>query len=88
MVFVHEHTQTIEDGYFAVKGFQNIWQNPPSSLHGGNAGTLSFADGHSELWKWYEPETSKRSTWDTPGKRPVDRDLVRFQKATATLEED
>jgi prepilin-type N-terminal cleavage/methylation domain-containing protein/prepilin-type processing-associated H-X9-DG protein len=85
MVFVHENSNTIEDGYFAVKGFQDIWQNPPSSLHGGNAGTLSFADGHAETWKWLEAETAKRNTWDTPAKRPVDRDLIRFQQATATL---
>ena len=70
-----------------MNAFQSKWQNPPSSLHG-NAGTLSFADGHVELWRWLEPETSKRDTWDTPGKKPVDRDLIRFQKATATLEEE
>ncbi|MBI4658262.1 MAG: prepilin-type N-terminal cleavage/methylation domain-containing protein [Verrucomicrobia bacterium] len=85
-VFVHESPRTIEDGYFAVKGFQNIWQNLPASTHG-NGGTLSFADGHAEFWKWIEPETAKRKSWDEPGKRPADRDLVRFQKATATLEE-
>jgi len=87
MVFVHENMETIEDGYFAVNAFQSKWQNPPSSLHG-NAGTLSFADGHSEVWKWLEPETAKRNTWDTPGKKPVDRDLIRFQQATATLQDD
>ena len=87
MVFVHENSNTIEDGYFAVNGFKSNWQNPPSSLHN-NAGTLSFADGHVELWRWLEPETAKRNTWDTPGKKPVDRDLIRFQKATATLEEE
>ena len=81
-VFVHEHPNTIEDGYFAVKGFQNIWQNIPASTHG-NGGTVSFADGHAEFWKWLEPETANRKTWDEPGKRPVDRDLVRFQKATS-----
>ena len=81
-VFVHEHPKTIEDGYFAVKGFQNIWQNIPASTHG-NGDTLSFADGHAEFWRWLEPETSKRKTWDEPGKKPVDRDLIRFQKATA-----
>ena len=84
-VFVHENADTSEDGYYA-EGFQNIWQNAPSSLHG-NGGTISFADSHAEFWKWLEPETSKCNTWDTPGKKPVDRDLIRFQKATATLEE-
>ncbi|PYJ57644.1 MAG: prepilin-type cleavage/methylation domain-containing protein [Verrucomicrobia bacterium] len=81
-VFVHEHPKTIEDGYFAVKGFQNIWQNIPASTHG-NGDTLSFADGHVEYWRWLEPETAKRKTWDEPGKKPVDRDLIRFQKATS-----
>jgi prepilin-type N-terminal cleavage/methylation domain-containing protein/prepilin-type processing-associated H-X9-DG protein len=84
-VFVHESPKTIEDGYFAVKGFQNIWQNLPASTHG-NGGTLSFADGHAEFWKWFEPETAKRKSWDEPGKKPVDRDLVRFQQATAVIE--
>jgi prepilin-type processing-associated H-X9-DG protein len=85
-VFVHESPNTIEDGYFAVKGFQNIWQNLPASTHG-NGGTVSFADGHVESWKWFEFETARRKTWDEPGKRPVDRDLVRFQQATAVLTE-
>ncbi|MBI3416606.1 MAG: hypothetical protein HY043_15040 [Verrucomicrobia bacterium] len=85
MVLVHENRLTIEDGYFAVKGFQNIWQNPPSSIHG-NGGTLDFADGHAEYWKWREAATSKRNTWDTPGVKPVDRDLVRFQQATAVVD--
>jgi prepilin-type N-terminal cleavage/methylation domain-containing protein/prepilin-type processing-associated H-X9-DG protein len=81
-VFVHEHPKTIEDGYFAVKGFQNIWQNLPATTHG-NGGTVSFADGHVEFWKWLEPETAKRKMWDEPGKKPIDRDLIRFQKATS-----
>ena len=81
-VFVHESPNTIEDGYFAVKGFQAIWQNLPASTHG-NGGTVSFADGHVEYWKWLEGETSKRKTWDEPAKRPFDRDLIRFQKATS-----
>src|SRR5213592_1850081 len=81
-VFIHESPQTIEDGYFAVKGFQNIWQNLPATTHG-NGGTVSFADGHVEFWRWLEPETAKRKTWDEPGKKPIDRDLIRFQKATS-----
>jgi prepilin-type N-terminal cleavage/methylation domain-containing protein/prepilin-type processing-associated H-X9-DG protein len=85
-VFVHESPWTIEDGYFAVKGFQDIWQNLPASTHG-NGDTLSFADGHVEYWRWFEAETAKRKTWDEPAKKPVDRDLRRFQQATATLTE-
>jgi prepilin-type N-terminal cleavage/methylation domain-containing protein/prepilin-type processing-associated H-X9-DG protein len=85
-VFVHESPLTIEDSYFAVKGFQQIWQNLPASTHG-NGGTVSFADGHAEFWKWYEAETARRKSWDEPAKKPVDRDLKRFQLATATVEE-
>ena len=32
------------------------WRNVPSSRHDG-AGVLSFADGHSDVWKWVEPST-------------------------------
>jgi len=85
-VFIHESRLTIEDGYFAVKGFQAIWQNLPASTHG-NGDTVSFADGHVEYWRWLEGETAKRKAWDEPAKKPVDRDLVRFQQATATLSE-
>jgi prepilin-type N-terminal cleavage/methylation domain-containing protein/prepilin-type processing-associated H-X9-DG protein len=84
-VFIHESPLTIEDCFFAVKGFQNIWQNLPASVHG-NGGTVTFADGHAEYWKWFEPETAKRKAWDEPGKKPVDRDLVRFQRATAAYD--
>jgi len=85
-VFIHESPITIEDGYFAVKGFQDIWQNLPASTHG-NGDTVSFADGHVEYWRWYEGETARRKSWDEPGKKPIDRDLRRFQQATATLTE-
>ena len=85
-VFIHENPNTIEDCFFAVKGFQNIWQNLPASVHS-NGGTLDFADGHAEYWRWLEPETARRKTWDEPGKKPVDRDLVRFQHATAAYDE-
>jgi prepilin-type N-terminal cleavage/methylation domain-containing protein/prepilin-type processing-associated H-X9-DG protein len=84
-VFIHESPNTIEDCFFAVKGFQNIWQNLPASVHG-NGGTVTFADGHAEYWKWFEPETARRKSWDEPGKKPVDRDLIRFQRATASYD--
>jgi prepilin-type N-terminal cleavage/methylation domain-containing protein/prepilin-type processing-associated H-X9-DG protein len=54
-VFVDEGA-TIDDGYFAVRVIDDLWQNYPAYRHGGSA-TLSFADGHSELKKWVEPST-------------------------------
>ena len=83
MVFVDESEYTIEDCYFATRAAPNdwTWQNPPASRHG-NGGVLSFADGHSELWRWFEPTTAKIKTWDFPTK-VNDRDLARFKEATA-----
>jgi prepilin-type N-terminal cleavage/methylation domain-containing protein/prepilin-type processing-associated H-X9-DG protein len=54
MVFVDESINTIDDGYFAVNGPGNeysTWQNSPTARHG-NSGVFSFADGHSENWRW------------------------------------
>ena len=58
------------------------WLSAPTTRHG-NAGTLSFADGHAEVWPWKEPTTlkpPKANPW--PDFRPAvpdtDRDLGRF----------
>ena len=56
LVFADESEFTIDDGYFAVKVNQDIWQNYPAFRHGGSAG-FSFADGHSEVKRWVEPST-------------------------------
>ena len=83
MVFVDESEYTIEDCYFATRADPNdwTWQNPPASRHG-NGGVLSFADGHSELWRWLEPTTASIKTWNFKVK-DNDRDLARFKEATA-----
>jgi prepilin-type N-terminal cleavage/methylation domain-containing protein/prepilin-type processing-associated H-X9-DG protein len=55
---------SIDDGYFAVDSGQGsktsyssqIWRNVPSGRHG-NAGQLSFADGHAGKIKWALPGT-------------------------------
>jgi prepilin-type N-terminal cleavage/methylation domain-containing protein/prepilin-type processing-associated H-X9-DG protein len=57
-VFLDEHADSINDGYFLVKaGYsQAEWVDLPASSHD-NAGVLSFADGHVELHRWVESET-------------------------------
>jgi prepilin-type N-terminal cleavage/methylation domain-containing protein len=51
-VFIEESYFTIDDGYFAVKAPGiTTWQNSPTVRHA-QAGELSFADGHAEIWKW------------------------------------
>ncbi len=60
-VFLEEHPDGIDDGYFKDSANTNItssadwpggiWGNIPGSNHAG-AGGFSFADGHSEIHKW------------------------------------
>jgi prepilin-type N-terminal cleavage/methylation domain-containing protein/prepilin-type processing-associated H-X9-DG protein len=57
-VFVDESMYTIDDGYFAVLVKEDTWQNFPAARHG-NSGSFSFADGHSEVWRWLEGTTAK-----------------------------
>jgi prepilin-type N-terminal cleavage/methylation domain-containing protein/prepilin-type processing-associated H-X9-DG protein len=82
-VFIDEGI-TIDDGYFAVKVNQAEWQNYPATRHGG-AASLSFADGHSEIYKWIEPSTLQlNNTKPYTGfaaTRAGDRDLAKLARA-------
>jgi len=83
MVFLDEHPNSIDDGYFAILVDERSWQNYPASRHQ-NGLNLSFADGHSEHWKWLEAQTLKLKAYFTPALKPVDRDFDRMSKAYAT----
>jgi prepilin-type N-terminal cleavage/methylation domain-containing protein len=51
-VFLDEHPDTINDGFFMNRLLEAPkWGNLPASYHSG-AGTLVFADSHTELHKW------------------------------------
>ncbi|MCC7377267.1 MAG: prepilin-type N-terminal cleavage/methylation domain-containing protein [Verrucomicrobiales bacterium] len=81
-VFIDEEKDSIDDGFFAVRALPNVWlwQNAPASRHG-NAGLVSFADGHAEIWRWREGDTGNLKGLDKPAK-PGNRDLQRFKDAT------
>jgi prepilin-type N-terminal cleavage/methylation domain-containing protein/prepilin-type processing-associated H-X9-DG protein len=81
-VIVDEDGDSIDDGYFAVQAAPPRWhwQNTPGSRHG-NGGVVSFADGHSELWRWTEPDTRLLKGTDKPA-RVGHRDLAKFHQAT------
>ena len=82
-VFVDEDKDSIDDGFFAVQAKvpnTGYWQNTPASRHG-NGGTLSFADGHAEFWRWREGTTQKIHDVNAQTKKG-DRDLERFRLAT------
>lgn len=68
---------SIDDGYFAqtypLKG-KATWGNLPASRHG-NLGQFSFADGHTEKWRWLENTTQTLRGEGAVGKIPEDRDL-------------
>jgi prepilin-type N-terminal cleavage/methylation domain-containing protein/prepilin-type processing-associated H-X9-DG protein len=53
------------------------WWNWPASRHS-KGGTMSFADGHVEYWKWKDPWVLKFTAYGT-ATSPLDRDLARVQ---------
>ena len=55
-VFVDEHCDTINDGFFLNILEDNLWANLPGSYHNG-AANLSFADGHVEGHRWLVADT-------------------------------
>jgi prepilin-type N-terminal cleavage/methylation domain-containing protein len=83
MVFIHEASFTIDDGYFAIDVLTRLWQNCPTTLHmkGDN---LSFADGHSEHWTWLEQNTLNLNAVNEPALSPKDRDFDRMAAAYST----
>jgi len=68
-VFLDEHPDSIDDGYFLNKSpddnyaaaygaaYNNAqWTDLPASYHNG-ATAFSYADGHSSLHRWQQPDT-------------------------------
>ena len=50
-VFLDEHPDSIDDGYFVERDYYSEWHDLPASYHNGSA-AFSFADGHSTLHHW------------------------------------
>jgi prepilin-type N-terminal cleavage/methylation domain-containing protein/prepilin-type processing-associated H-X9-DG protein len=55
-VFLDEHCDTINDGFFVNQLDDYIWGNVPGSYHNG-AVNLAFADGHQERHRWTIADT-------------------------------
>ena len=62
-VFLDEHPDSINDGYFLNKAYYHEWLDLPASYHNG-AATFSFADGHSLLRRWEHARTKRPSLPD------------------------
>lgn len=57
-VFLDEHPDSINDGYFLNRAYRPEWVDLPASYHNG-AAAFSFADGHGALHHWTEPGTRR-----------------------------
>jgi prepilin-type N-terminal cleavage/methylation domain-containing protein/prepilin-type processing-associated H-X9-DG protein len=54
-VFAEEHENSIDDGHFGFMPEGDEWLNIPAVRHKG--AMFSFADGHSEFFKWHDADT-------------------------------
>jgi prepilin-type N-terminal cleavage/methylation domain-containing protein/prepilin-type processing-associated H-X9-DG protein len=57
-VFIEEHPDSINDGYFLNKPNSLAWFDLPASYHNG-AVNLSFVDGHAEMHSWALASTKR-----------------------------
>jgi prepilin-type N-terminal cleavage/methylation domain-containing protein/prepilin-type processing-associated H-X9-DG protein len=82
-VFIDENEDSIDDAHFLTWPVpDDRWVNMPADRHG-QAGVLSFADGHVESWrwKWRKDFKHKQSYWKRV-ESPADlADLRRLQDA-------
>jgi prepilin-type N-terminal cleavage/methylation domain-containing protein len=65
-VFLDEHPDSINDGYFLNKPDDSEWLHLPASYHNGAAG-LSFADVHAEMHTWHQRRTHPPNRPDAAG---------------------
>lgn len=64
-VFLDENPDTITDGYFVNRAYQERWLRLPASYHDG-AASFAFADGHSESHHWRYALTKRSPNPDKP----------------------
>ncbi len=83
-VLLDEDERSISDGFFLTDPTGQIWFNLPAmSAHRHNYSyTLSFADGHSDVWSYSDPRSFQVSLSGT--EQAGNTDLARLARATAT----
>ena len=78
-VFAEEHENSIDDGHFGFMPEGDEWLNIPAVRHRG--ALFSFADGHSECFKWRDADTLGLTAGFVT--TPNNPDLKRVQAALA-----
>jgi len=84
-VFLDEHADTINDGFFLNILDEYNWGNLPASYHNG-AGNFSFADGHVESHRWQVSSTIRavqraRLSGPVPASPPTDFDWIKLRSS-------
>jgi len=81
LTFIDEDVLTLDDGHFLYSTNYSNWLNVPGWRHQ-NGTVLTFADHHTEYWKWKSPEPT--STYFDGGGGLTDpsalEDLLRLQQ--------
>ncbi len=84
-VFIDERNDTINDGYFRVDMNDNyanlVIADFPASYHA-KSGSLSFADGHSEIHRWRDGRTTPPSTSNMQPS-PKNQDFIWLEQHTS-----
>ena len=65
-VFLDEHPDSINDGYFLERDYYPEWHDLPATYHN-DATAFSFADGHSLLHRWMQSGTYRPPLPDAAG---------------------
>jgi prepilin-type N-terminal cleavage/methylation domain-containing protein len=83
-VLLEQDERSIDDGFFVTDPTAGIWWDLPamSEHRHGYSYTLSFADGHSSIWRYQDSRSFLVSSnkWEQPG----NVDLARLASATAS----
>ncbi|TAK92891.1 MAG: type II secretion system protein [Verrucomicrobia bacterium] len=88
-VFIDEHADSINDGFFRIAMNQTKeWNDIPASYHGAS-GALSFADGHAEIKRWTDANIRDRPVTRTDLSVTVpanpNTDLLWMEERTTSL---
>lgn len=87
-IFLDEHPGSINDAYFQVSMTTDVFPDLPASYHNNGCG-FSFADGHSEIKRWKNPNTIKPVQagvrWQSVAAGPNNQDLIWLRERTTAL---